>query len=94
MKSSARRNLRIDQMTGSIQLAQSQFVMVLVVQNVHEIRIEWMDIVEFGKVLNDLRQTIVEILLCVFDFSHVECTNARDFVAFVYDRWRLSLCFR
>lgn len=87
-------NLRIDQVPGGVQLAQSQFVMVLVVQHVHQIRIERMDIVQFREILDDLRQSVVEILLRVFDLSRVERTDARDLVAFVDNGGRLSLCLR
>lgn len=48
------RDVRINQMSGSVQLAQRQFVMVLVVEHVHQISVERMDIVQLGEVLDDL----------------------------------------
>lgn len=78
-------------MPGSVQLAEGQFVMVLVVQNVHQIGIEWMHIVQFREILDDLRQSIVEVLLCVFDLARVEGADARDLVAFVDNGGRFPL---
>lgn len=49
-----RGNLRIDQVSGGVELAERQFVMVLVVQHVHQIGVEGMDVVELGEVLDDL----------------------------------------
>jgi len=53
-----------------------------------------MHVIQFGKVLYDLGETIVEVLLSVLHFSGVKCTNSRDFVSLVHDCWRLSLCLR
>lgn len=81
-------------MPRRVELTQRQFVMILVVQNIHQISIERMDIIQFREVLDDLCQSIVEILLREFDFAYVEGTYPRYFVAFVYNGWRFALCFR
>lgn len=86
--------LPVNQMSCRVQLTQRQFVMIFVVQHVHQIGIEWMDIIELREILNDLCQPIVEILLCEFDFSYVERPYPGYFVAFMYDCRCFTLCFR
>ena len=68
--------------------------MVLVVEDVHQIGIERMDIVQFREILDDLGEPIVEVLLCVFHFASVKRTDAGDFVTFVDHRWSFPLGFR
>lgn len=68
--------------------------MVLVVEDVHQIGVEGMHVVQLGEVLDDLRETVVHVLLRVLDLPGVEGTDAGDFVAFVHDRGRLPLGLR
>lgn len=81
-------------MASRIQCAQRQFVVVLVVENVHQIGIERMDVVQFWKILNNLRETIVKILLREFNFAHIKCSDAGYFVAFVNNGWCFADGFR
>ena len=52
-----------------VDLAQGQLEMISVVQNVHEIRVEGMDVLELRKFGDDGRQFVVVILLSVFDLQ-------------------------
>lgn len=52
-----------------------------------------MDIVQFRKFGEDLRQPIMEILLGKFHFSHVKRTNTRYLVLLVDHRGGLPLRF-
>lgn len=85
-------DLLVYQMSSSVDLSKSQFVVILVVKYVHKISIEGMNVVELWKFLNNLTQTIVEILLREFYFSSVKCTNTRYLVILVYNRRCLPLC--
>ena len=43
----------VNEVPGGVDLTQSQLVMIFVVQNIHQIRIERMDVFQLGKVLQD-----------------------------------------
>ena len=75
----------INEVPGCVDLTQRQLVMVFVVQNVHKICVERMDVFQLGKVLQDLSQLLGEILLGEFDLPHVKTADARNFVMFVDD---------
>jgi hypothetical protein len=45
---------RVDQVTASVDLGQGEFVVITVVEDVHEISIEGMDLIQFRKVCQDL----------------------------------------
>ena len=47
-----------------------------------------------GKVSQDLRQLIVEILLSILDFTHVELANAADGILLMDHSWSFALSFR
>lgn len=81
-------------MPGCVELTQRQLVMILVVQHVHQVGVERMHVVQLGKVLNDLRQAIVEVLLRVLHLARVECPDSGYFVALVDHRRGLALCLR
>lgn len=74
-----------------IELPQSQLVMVSVVQDVHQVSIEWMDVVQFGELCQDGGQLVVVVLLSVFYLSSVELADARDLVMLVDDSGSLPL---
>ena len=52
----------INEVPGCVDLTQRQLVMVFVVQNVHKISVERMDVFQLGKVLQDLSQLLGEII--------------------------------
>ena len=68
--------------------------MVLVVQNVHEVAIEGMDVVEFREVLNDGLKFLMDVGSCEFHLAHVEFTNTSYLVARMDDCRGFSLSFR
>lgn len=86
--------LLVDEMSGHVDLAESELVVVLVVQNVHEIGVERVDLFDLGKLVEYERQAVVETLLREFHLAHVERAYARDLVVFVHDGGRFALRFR
>lgn len=57
--------------------------MVLVVQNIHQVGVKRVHVVKFRKLVQDGRQLVMEVLLRVFHFSCVECSDSRDLVVSV-----------
>ncbi len=49
--------------------------------------------VQFGKVGEDLWQSIMVVLLGEFDFAHIEMSNSVDLIVFVYYSGSFSLGF-
>lgn len=70
-------------MSRGVNLSKSQFVMIFVVKNIHQISVKRMNVVELWEFLNNLAQTIVKALLGEFYFASVESTNSRDFIILV-----------
>lgn len=79
-------------MSGHVDLTERELVVILVIENVHEIRVEGMDLVQLRELGEHACQAIVVVLLCVFDLARVELTDASDAVLLVDDSWRLTLC--
>mmetsp|Transcript_19433 Transcript_19433/g.74612 ORF Transcript_19433/g.74612 Transcript_19433/m.74612 type:complete len:651 (-) Transcript_19433:57-2009(-) len=77
-----------------VQLAQGELVVVPVVQHVHEIGVERVDLVEDREVIEDTRELVVEVLLRILDLPHVELPDSADSIALVNDRWRLPVGLR
>ena len=50
--------------------------MVSVVQDVHQVRIEGVNIIQLGKAVNNTSELLINGLLHELDFSHVELANA------------------
>ena len=65
--------------------------MVLIVQHVQQIAVERVHVIDSREVFEDSRQLFVPRLLRVLHLAHVKLANARDGVARVDDRRRLSL---
>jgi len=65
--------------------------MVLVVEHIHEVSIERMNIVEAWKIIENLLKTFMESGLGKFDFAHVKCANACDGQTLVDDGRCLAL---
>lgn len=78
-------------MSGHVDLAERELVVILVIENVHEIRVEGMDLVQLGELGEHACQAIVVALLCIFDLARVELADASNAVLLVDDSWRLTL---
>lgn len=78
-------------MLGRVDLTQRQLVVVPVVENVHEVGVERMNIVELRKFVQDGRQLVVERLLGEFDLSRVELANSGYLEVLADDGGRLAL---
>ena len=81
----------VDEVFGGVDLPQRQLVVVLVVENVHEIGVERVDVVQLGELGHHRRQPVVERLLGELYLLRVELPDAGDLEVAVDDGGRLSL---
>lgn len=72
-------------------LAESELVVILIIEHMQEIRVEGMDSLKAGELVNDAGELLVEVLLREPHLAHVELTQARDRIPLVHHRRRLSL---
>jgi hypothetical protein len=79
-------------MPGHVDLAQGELVVVLVVQDVHQVGVEGMHVVHLGKVGQHLGHAIVVVLLRELDLAQVELSDTRDLVLLVDYGRCLALC--
>ena len=84
----------VNKVKGNVDLSQRQFVVIFVVEDIHKISIEGMNIFQFRKVCKDLWQLVVKTLLCKSDFAHVKITDARNLVLLVHNGRCFPLCLR
>lgn len=66
-------------------MAQSQFIMVLVVEHVEQISIEGMDILNFREMLQSIAQFLRDGVLAELDLAHIERSYSGDGIAGVHD---------
>ena len=83
----------VDEVLGRVDLAQRQLVVVLVVQDVHEVGVERVYVVQLGKLGHHHRQAVVEGLLSELYLASVELTDAGDLEVAVDDGRRFPLRF-
>ena len=81
----------VDEVFGRVDLPQRQLVVVLVVQDVHEVGVERMDVVQLRELGHHRRQPVVERLLGELHLPRVELPDAGDLEVAVDDGGRLSL---
>lgn len=67
--------------------------MILVVQHVHLICVERMNVVQLWEPVNDFWEFFIDGGLREFDFSHVEFTNSGDFELMVDFCGGFTVCF-
>jgi hypothetical protein len=79
-------------MSGHVDLTQGELVVILVVQDVHQIGVERMHIVHLGKLGEHLCHPVVVVLLRELDLAQVELSDARDLVLLVHNGRCLALC--
>ena len=84
------RNL-VDEVLRHSQLPQSQLVVILVVQHIHEVRIEWVNVVHLWKATDNGQQLVMPRGRCVLHFPHIKRPYALDGVAFMHHGGRLPL---
>lgn len=75
----------VDEVESDVDLTEGQLVVVLVIEDVHKISIERVDVIQLGEVCQDLGKLVVEALLGELDFSHVKLADARNLVLLVHD---------
>jgi hypothetical protein len=76
---------------GLVDVAQSQLIVITIVENVHEIGVEGMDVVQLGELLDDSVQFFIDRSLHELDLAHVELSDSCDLEASSNHSWRLSL---
>lgn len=81
-------------MSSLVYLAEGQFIVILVVENIEQVGKKRMNFLDLGKFTNYYRESVVEILLSKFDFSHIEIPYPRDLIVPMDDSWRFPLGFR
>ena len=74
-----------------VAMAQGKLVMVTIVEHVHQVSVEGVDIVELGKAIDDARKFLVDGLLHELYFAHVELANALNLEALAHLSGRLAL---
>ena len=71
----------LNKMPCCVQLSKRQFVMILVVQHVDQIRVERMYLVQTRKLIDDSAQFLVDRLLRELHLTHVKLTNTCDLIS-------------
>ena len=81
----------VDELARDVHLAEGELEVVAVVEDVHQVRVERVDVVQPREVRQDLRQLLVVVGVRVLDLAHVKLPDADDVVARVDDGRRLPL---
>lgn len=81
----------VSHVSGSMNMAKRDFVMVSVVDDVDEIGVEGVNVVKFGETVEELTEPFVDGFSAEFDLTHVKVTDTLDVVAGTDDGGCLSL---
>jgi hypothetical protein len=81
----------VDDVLGLVDVTQSQLVMISIIQHVHEITVERMDVVQLGEAVDDGGELLVKRRLHELDLAHVELTDTRHVEACGDHSRRLTL---
>ena len=76
---------------GLVDVTEGQLVMITVVEDVHEIRVERVDIVQLGETIDNCGKFLTDCLLHELDLTHVKLADAVDFETLADLRGRLAL---
>ena len=58
-------------------LSKRELVVIAVVEHVHEVSVEWVDILYLGKLCEDSAELLGKVGLGEFDLAHVKCADPR-----------------
>jgi len=83
----------VGEVTSSVDVAQGDFVMILVVDDVDKISVEGVDIVELGEAFEDFSVFFMDVFAGELDFSHVEGSDSVDGIAGMDDSGGFTLGF-
>jgi hypothetical protein len=83
----------VGEVTSSVDVAQSDFVMISVVDDVDKISIEGVDIIELGETFEDFSVFFMDVFAGELDFSHVEGSDSVDGIAGMDDSGSFTLGF-
>lgn len=81
-------------MPGGVYLTKCELVVILVVENIEKVGEKGMNFLDLGKFADDQTESVVKVLLCVFDLSHIKITDSRYLITTVDDCGCFSLGFR
>jgi len=74
-----------------VTMTESELVMIFIVQHVHQISVEGVNIVQFGETIDNRSQFLIDRFLHKLDFTHVEFANSLDFETLAHLCGRLAL---
>jgi len=77
---------------GLVAVAQRQLVMVTIIQHVHQVRVERVNIVQLGEAIDNSSQFLIDRLLHELDFAHVKFANSLYLEALADLSRSLALC--
>ena len=72
-------------------MAEGELVMVLIIEDVHEICIEGVDVVQLGELIDDASQLFVDGFLHELNLPHVKLSDSLNFKSLPNDSGRLAL---
>lgn len=87
-----RNGILVDQVKRRVYLAQRKLVVILVIQDVHQVSVKRMNVLQLGEVREQLAHAVMEVLLSELHFAHVELSDTGYLVVPVNDSGGLSLC--
>ena len=76
-----------------VYVAEGQLVVISVVEHVHQVRVEGVDVIQFGEAVNNSSHLFVDRFSHVLDFSHIELPDALNFEALADLSWCFTLSF-
>ena len=79
---------------GLVDVAEGELVVIAVVEHVHQVGVEGVDVVQLREPLDDSCQLLIDSLLHELDFAHVELADSLDLEALTDLGRRLTLRFR
>lgn len=84
----------IDQMACRVHLSHRNFVMVAIIENVHQIRVKWMHILQLWKLGYYRSEFVMKRLLKEFNFARIKSPNSTYLPTLPNNRGSFTLRFR
>ena len=75
-------------------MAKSKLIVISIVEHIHQVRIKWVNVVQFREAFNNSSQFFIDRLLHKFDFSHVKLADSLNLKALADLCRCLALCLR
>lgn len=78
----------------SADLSECYLVVITVVENVHQVTVEGMNVIHAGEVLENMAQFLIDCLLGVLHLTHVELPNSGNMISLVHNGGSFALRLR